>query len=452
MRPSRVTGILLVVNWVLMTSAAWAAEGKVVSYRSGDETVSAMLYTPPGNGPFPALIAIHAIGGLDDWVKQQASRLADSGYIALAVDLYRGKVASGSDDRMPEAREIVRNVPAVRRERDLQAAFQFLLTRPDVIKDHIGAIGWCMGGSSAIRLASLEPALKVAVAHYPTSVPKDSASLSKINAAVLLVLGAKDTIFPLESGHSLEQQMKSLGKKVVTVVYQDAGHAFEMPWSSQGYRPDDSADAWKRTVDFLDANLRSDKSVSDAEQEVRELEEQVETLQRANSAERTALWAEDLVYINNEGAVFDKARLAPAVSAGEVKIESLEVTERKIRVYDDVAIVTAKEDMRASFHGKAPRDFVQRYTRAWARRGGKWQVVSFEATKVTDTRPQTAGLEACAAHEGPWGTAGSVEQMIVRLEDEHSEAAIKGDSAKGSGWLGDDYTGRADAAGNRVFH
>lgn len=245
------TQVAAVVALVLVGMPSWSAAQTVVSYRSGDETVNAMLYTPPGKGPFPALIAIHAIGGLDDWVKQQASRIAESGYIALAVDLYRGKVASGSAQSIAEAREIARNVPSGRREQDLQAAFQFLLTRPDVLKDHIGAIGWCMGGTFAIRLTSLEPALKVAVAHYPTGVPQDSATLSKINAAVLLVLGAKDTIFPLERGLSFEQQMKSLGKKVVTVVYQDAGHAFEMPWSSQGYRAQDSADAWKQTIAFL---------------------------------------------------------------------------------------------------------------------------------------------------------------------------------------------------------
>jgi len=236
---------------VLLTPPVWASDGKAVSYRSDDETVSAMLYAPPGSGPFPALIAIHAIGGLDDWVKEQASKLAGEGYLTLAVDLYRGKVASGSAASMAEAREIARSVPAGRRERDLQAAFDFLLTRPDVLKDRIGAIGWCIGGSLSIRLASLEPGLKVVVAHYPTGVPQDFETLTKIKAPVLLVLGGKDTIFPLENGRRFEQEMKSLGKRVVTIVYPDTGHAFEMPWSSQGYRPEDSADAWKQTIAFL---------------------------------------------------------------------------------------------------------------------------------------------------------------------------------------------------------
>ena len=117
-----------------LLTASFCSDAKDVSYRSGDETVHAILFTPPGHGPFPALIAIHAVGGLDDWVKQQASRLSDEGYLTLAVDLYRGRVASGSAASLAEAREIARSVPPGRRERDLQAAFAFLATQPNANK------------------------------------------------------------------------------------------------------------------------------------------------------------------------------------------------------------------------------------------------------------------------------------------------------------------------------
>ena len=84
----------------------FAADGKSVSYKSGDETVQGMLYAPEGKGPFPALVVIHEWWGLNDWVKEQASKLADQGYVTLAVDLYRGKVATTPD----EAHEIMRGV------------------------------------------------------------------------------------------------------------------------------------------------------------------------------------------------------------------------------------------------------------------------------------------------------------------------------------------------------
>ena len=69
--------------WIVLLFAvsSFAADGKSVSYKSGDETVQGVLYTPAGKGPFPALIVIHEWWGLNDWVKDQASKLADQGYV-----------------------------------------------------------------------------------------------------------------------------------------------------------------------------------------------------------------------------------------------------------------------------------------------------------------------------------------------------------------------------------
>src|SRR5512142_1669624 len=140
----------LVLSLVFAFSlSAFAAEGKSVTYKSGDENVTGVLYTPQGKGPFPAVIVIHEWWGLNDWVKEQASKLADQGYVALAVDLYRGKVASTPD----LAHELMRGVPEDRAKRDLHAAFEFLAAQSNVKKDRIGAIGWCMGGGYALDVA-----------------------------------------------------------------------------------------------------------------------------------------------------------------------------------------------------------------------------------------------------------------------------------------------------------
>src|SRR5579863_4414831 len=147
--------VLALTFAVLLAATAFAADGKSVSYKSGDETVQGFLYTPTGNGPFPALIVIHEYWGLNDWVKEQASKLADQGYEALAIDLYRGKVATTPD----VAHELMRGVPEDRAKRDLRAAFEFLQSQSNVNKDRIGAIGWCMGGGYALDAALQEPAL-----------------------------------------------------------------------------------------------------------------------------------------------------------------------------------------------------------------------------------------------------------------------------------------------------
>jgi carboxymethylenebutenolidase len=233
---------------VLSGSSAFGAEGKPVSYKSGDETVQGVLYTPAGKGPFPALIVIHEWWGLNDWIKDQGSKLADQGYESLAVDLYRGKVATTPD----MAHELMRGVPEDRAKRDLHAAFEFLQSQPSVKKDRIGAIGWCMGGGYALDVALQEPTLAADVINYG-HLATDQATLKNINAPILGLFGALDQGITPDDVHKFEAAMKQAGKKVEIKIYDDAGHAFENPDNKNkpGYRPDDAADAWKRTTAFL---------------------------------------------------------------------------------------------------------------------------------------------------------------------------------------------------------
>ena len=236
----------LLIFITLFVCSCFAAESKSVSYKSGDETVQALLYTPPGKGPFPAIIVIHEWWGLNDWVQQQASKLADQGYEALAIDLYRGKVATTPD----MAHEIMRGVPEDRAKRDLQAAFAFLESQREVKKDRIGAIGWCMGGGYALDVALEEPTLAADVINYG-HLATDPEALKKINAPILGLFGAKDQGITPEDAHQFEAAMRKLGKKIDVKIYDDAGHAFENPNNKAGYRAEDAADAWKRTVSFL---------------------------------------------------------------------------------------------------------------------------------------------------------------------------------------------------------
>ena len=230
---------------------AFAADGKSVSYKSGDETVQATLYTPAGKGPFPAVIVIHEWWGLNDWVKDQAAKLSGEGYVALAIDLYRGKVATTPD----EAHEIMRGVPEDRAKRDLHAAFEFLASQGNVKKDRIGAIGWCMGGGYSLDVALQEPTLAADVINYG-HLATDPEALKKINAPILGSFGGRDRGITPDDVHKFEAALKQLGKKVDIKIYDDAGHAFENSNNKDGYRAADAADAWKRAVDFLAMNLK----------------------------------------------------------------------------------------------------------------------------------------------------------------------------------------------------
>jgi carboxymethylenebutenolidase len=241
----------LVFAVVLLALSSFAATSKTVSYKSGDQIVQGLLYTPDGKGPFPGLIVIHEYWGLNDWVKEQASKLSDQGYVALAIDLYRGKVGTTPD----EAHELMRGVPEDRAARDLKAAFEFLKSQKNVKADRIGSIGWCMGGGLALDVALQEPTLSAAVINYG-HLATDPGSIQKINASLLGLFGGQDRGIPPDDVKKFEQTLKQMGKKIDVVIYPDAGHAFENPNNKTGYRADDAADAWKRTVNFLAATLK----------------------------------------------------------------------------------------------------------------------------------------------------------------------------------------------------
>jgi carboxymethylenebutenolidase len=243
--------IALAALIVVFATASFAVDSKAVSYKSGGETVNAILYTPQGKGPFPALVVIHEWWGLNDWVKDEASKLADQGYVALAIDLYRGKVATTPE----EAHEIMRGVPEDRANRDLLAATTFLAAQKNVDAKRIGSIGWCMGGGYSLDLAILDPNLKAAVINYG-HLASDDATLKKINAAVLGIFGGQDKGIPPGDVNKFEAQLKAQGKTVQIHIFPDAGHAFENPNNKAGYRAADASEAWKMTVAFLAKYLK----------------------------------------------------------------------------------------------------------------------------------------------------------------------------------------------------
>ena len=223
-----------------------------VSYPSGPETVHALLYAPAGGGAkHPAVIVIHEWWGLNDWVKEQAADLAAHGYVALAVDLYRGQVATDPET----AHEISRGAPQDRVLRDLSAADTFLRADKRVDPNRIGAIGWCMGGGYSLDVALQEPTLAADVINYG-HLATDPATLKNVTAPVLGLFGGQDRGISPDDVHKFEAAMKQAGKKIDVKIYDDAGHGFENPNNKDGYRAADTADAWKRITSFLADNLK----------------------------------------------------------------------------------------------------------------------------------------------------------------------------------------------------
>jgi len=251
-REKRIAAVfVLVASAAILLQGAATPKTETVSYKSGDDTVTSYLALPSGGGKHPAIVVIHEWWGLNDWVKEQAQKFAEQGYVALAVDLYRGKVAANPDD----AHILMRGLPDDRGIRDLEAAFAYLSSRPDVNPTKIGSIGWCMGGSWSIKLAVDQPKLAACVVNYGW-LPSGAALIAKIKAPVLGNFGAEDQGIPPKDVKAFETAMKADGKTADVKIYDGAGHAFENPNNLQGYRPEAAADAMQRSAGFFQKYLK----------------------------------------------------------------------------------------------------------------------------------------------------------------------------------------------------
>jgi carboxymethylenebutenolidase len=227
--------------------------GKMISYPSGPETVSGYLAAPQGTDKKPAVVVIHEWWGLNDFVKGKADHFSKEGYVALAVDLYRGKVAPNAD----VAHEMMRGLPEDRALRDLQAAVAYLRSRPDVDVKRIGAVGWCMGGGWTLNLALAEPTLAGAVIYYG-HLMSDEASIKKLQVALGGHFGGKDQGIPPESVREFMEKAQALHKNVFFKIYPEAGHAFASSSDPKVFRADDAKDADTRTDNFFRKVLKGE--------------------------------------------------------------------------------------------------------------------------------------------------------------------------------------------------
>jgi carboxymethylenebutenolidase len=230
------------------SSTSQAAAGQSVSIGNGG---SGWLGVPPTPGKHPALLVIQEWWGVTDWIKQDVARFASQGYVALAVDLYRGKVASDPG----EAHELMRGMPEDRAMGDMKAGFDWLAARPDVDAQRIGIIGWCMGGGYALAFAVAEPRLKAAVVNYGKLVT-DPAKIESIRAALLGNFAGLDRGIDPKDVQAFADTLKKDHKDADIKVYDGAKHAFMNPNSKEGYNEDAAKDAWSRVDAFLAQKLK----------------------------------------------------------------------------------------------------------------------------------------------------------------------------------------------------
>jgi carboxymethylenebutenolidase len=248
-------GLLICLGLLLapfsLPAAAATVKTETVQFKSGNGTASGYLAMPTTPGRHPALVVIQEWWGLNDWVKEQARDFARHGYVALAPDLYHGQVAT----EPAAARKLAQSLPHDRAVRDLKAAFNYLAAMPNVEKNKIGSIGWCMGGGFSLQLAIHEPRLAACVINYG-ELTTDPAQISKIHAPMLGNFGADDHGIPPSAVHAFEKALQAQGKNIDARIYPGAGHAFENQNNKAGYRPEAAKDAEARTLRFFNKTLK----------------------------------------------------------------------------------------------------------------------------------------------------------------------------------------------------
>jgi len=223
----------------------------IANYVSEGDTVSAYLACPMGNGRHPAVIIIHEWWGLTDWIKQTARDFAGKGYVALAIDLYHGELASTSRG----AYKLMMSIPKDRAVSDLRAAFDYLDAMKNVNPAKIGVVGWCMGGSYSFEAATVLPKLAACVINYG-NVDTTKSIIGRIGSPVLCNFAALDKTYTPQAGETFMKAMKTAGKKIEFHVYPGVNHAFMNPNNPSVYDEPQAERAWRTIFSFLSRNLR----------------------------------------------------------------------------------------------------------------------------------------------------------------------------------------------------
>jgi carboxymethylenebutenolidase len=216
------------------------------------------LAVPAGTGPWPGVVVIHEIFGLNADIRSKADLLAEHGYLALAPDLYRGRpwvrCLRGSFRQLHAG-----SGPAFEA---IDAARELLAARVDST-GRTGVIGFCMGGAFAL-LCAPRGEFSAAAVNYG-EVPKDAERVLAGSCPVVASYGARD---PMGTSHPkrLEAALTALDVPHEVTVYPDAGHSFmsrKPPLFAPvavlarlDFKPEATQDAWRRIFAFFGQYLR----------------------------------------------------------------------------------------------------------------------------------------------------------------------------------------------------
>jgi carboxymethylenebutenolidase len=251
-----------------MAEGSLSAETISMRGNSGDE-IDAYLAVPAGAGPFPGVVVIQHIFGVDEWIMEVCRRLAHHGYVALAPNLYAriGSLGSGAPEDLAARLRSRGGLSDDIVVGDLQGAVDALRARADA-SGRVGTIGFCMGGRlaylAACRVSGLAAAVDcwgggVAPAPGQQGPPAAVApvELTERMAAPLLGIFGNDDSHPDPAEvDRTEAALRAHNKTYEFHRYDGAGHGF-FNWSAAAYRRDQATDGWSRVFAFYGRHLQA---------------------------------------------------------------------------------------------------------------------------------------------------------------------------------------------------
>jgi carboxymethylenebutenolidase len=195
-----------------------------------------------------AIILIEEWWGINDHILDLTGRYAKEGYISVAPDLFRGKVAKDTDEasRLMHELAIEDGMDTIKRT--------IAEVRQKFGVEKIGITGYCMGGTFALRAACEIDTLDAAAPFYG-DIP-DEQTLAKLKVPTLFIAGARDAWINPEKVNELKEAAHKYNLPVEVVSY-DADHAFFNDTRPEVYNPEAAADAWQRVLNLFGERLQS---------------------------------------------------------------------------------------------------------------------------------------------------------------------------------------------------
>jgi dienelactone hydrolase len=201
---------------------------ETVSYTAEGTTMNGyVVYDASKEGKRPGVLVVHEWWGLNDYPKMRARKLAELGYVAMAIDMYgNGKTADNPGDAGKMAGPFYQN-PQMAKSR-FDAALNKLKTFSQVDTTNLAAIGYCFGGGIVLNTARLGENLKGVVSFHGTLVgtPADK---NLLKTKILVCHGADDQFVKPQEVAQFKKQMDSIGADYTFKQYPNAEHAFTNP-------------------------------------------------------------------------------------------------------------------------------------------------------------------------------------------------------------------------------